>query len=84
MLGTEIEQLSVLVENAIKNGFSDSATISELRTTIGRRRKQLVFDNHHAYYPSTMKGSRDDGKKADNFDWFCSISAAYRLSLIHI
>ena len=67
MLGTEIERLSVLVENAINNGFSDNADIDELRTTIARLRKQVVFDKHHAYHPSTMEGSRDDGENADNF-----------------
>ena len=67
MLGTEIERLSVLVENAINNGFSDNTAIDELRTTITRLRKQVVFDKHHAYHPSTMKGSRDDGENADNF-----------------
>ena len=67
MLGTEIEWLSVLVENAIKNGFSDNTAIDELRTTIARLRKQVVFDKHHAYHPSTMEGSRDDGENADNF-----------------
>ena len=67
MLGTEIERLSVLVENAINNGFSDNTAIDELRTTITRLRKQVVFDKHHAYHPSTMEGSRDDGENADNF-----------------
>ena len=67
MLGTEIERLSVLLENAIKNGFSDNTAIDELRTTIARLRKQVVFDKHHAYHPSTMEGSRDDGENADNF-----------------
>ena len=67
MLGTEIERLSVLLENAIKNGFSDNTAIEELRTTIARLRKQVVFDKHHAYHPSTMEGSRDDGENADNF-----------------
>ena len=67
MLGTEIERLSVLVENAINNGFSDNTAIDELRTTIARLRKQVVFDKHHAYHPSTMEGNRDDGENADNF-----------------
>ena len=67
MLGTEIERLSVLVENAINNGFSDNTAIDELRTTIARLRKQVVFDKHHAYHPSTMEGSHDDGENADNF-----------------
>ena len=67
MLGTEIERLSVLVENAIKNGFSDNTAIEELRTTIARLRKQVVFDKHHAYHPSTMEGNRDDGENPDNF-----------------
>ena len=67
MLGTEIERLSVLVENAINNGFSDNTAIEELRTTIARLRKQVVFDKHHAYHPSTMEGGRDDGENADNF-----------------
>ena len=67
MLGTEIERLSVLIENAINNGFSDNTTIEELRTTIARLSKQVVFDKHHAYHPSTMEGSHDDGKNADNF-----------------
>ena len=67
MLGTEIERLSVLVEKAINNGFSDNTAIDELRTTIARLRKQVVFDKHHAYHPSTMEGSRDDGENADNF-----------------
>ncbi len=67
MLGTEIERLSVLVENTINNGFSDNTAIDELRTTIARLRKQVVFDKHHAYHPSTMEGSRDDGENADNF-----------------
>ena len=67
MLGTEIERLSVLVENAIKNGFSDNPAIDELRTTIARLRKQVVFDKHHAYHPSTMEGIRDDGENADKF-----------------
>ena len=67
MLGTEIERLSVLLENAIKNSFSDNIAIEELRTTIARLRKQVVFDKHHAYHPSTMEGSRDDGENADNF-----------------
>ncbi len=67
MLGTEIERLSVLVENAINNGFNDNTAIDELRTTIARLRKQVVFDKHHAYHPSTMEGSRDDGENADNF-----------------
>ena len=67
MLGTEIERLSVLLENAINNGFSDNTAIAELRTTIARLRKQVVFDKHHAYHPSTMEGSRDDGENADNF-----------------
>ena len=67
MLGTEIERLSVLVENAINNGFSDNTAINGLRTTIARLRKQVVFDKHHAYHPSTMEGSRDDGENADNF-----------------
>ena len=67
MLGTEIERLSVLVENAINNGFSDNTAIDELRTTIARLRKQVVFDKHHAYHPSTMEGIRDDGENAHNF-----------------
>ena len=67
MLGTEIERLSVLVENAINNGFSDNTAIEELRKTIARLRKQVVFDKHHAYHPSTMEGSRDDGENAHNF-----------------
>ena len=67
MLGTEIERLSVLVENAINNGFSDNTAIDELRTTIARLRKQVVFDKHHAYHPSTMEGSRNDGENANNF-----------------
>ena len=67
MLGTEIERLSILLENAIKNGFSDNTAIDELRTTIARLRKQVVFDKHHAYHPSTMEGSRDDDENADNF-----------------
>ena len=67
MLGTEIERLSVLVENAINNGFSDNTAIDELRTTIARLRKQVVFDKHHAYHPSTMEGSRHNGENADNF-----------------
>ena len=67
MLGTEIERLSVLVENAINNGFSDNTAIDELRTTIARLRKQVVFDKHHAYHPSTLEGSRDVGENADNF-----------------
>ena len=67
MLGTEIERLSVLVENAINNGFSDNTAIDELRTTIARLRKQFMFEKHHTYHPSTMEGSRDDGENADNF-----------------
>lgn len=67
MLGTEIERLSVLVENAINNGFSDNTAIEELRKTIARLRKQVVFDKHHAYHPSTMEGIRDDGENAHNF-----------------
>ena len=67
MLGTEIERLSVLVENAINNGFSDNTAIDELRTTNARLRKQVVFDNRHAYHPSTMEGSHNDGENADNF-----------------
>ena len=67
MLGTEIERLSVIVENAINNGFSDNTAIDELRTTIARLRKQVMFDKHHTCQPSTMKGSRDDGENADNF-----------------
>jgi CRP-like cAMP-binding protein len=67
MLGTEIERLSVLVENAIDNSLSNNTAIEELRTTIARLRKQVVFDKHHAYHPSTMEGSRDDGENADNF-----------------
>ena len=67
MLGTEIERLSVLVENAINNGFSDNTAIDELRTTIARLRKQVVFDTHHAYHFSTMEGSHDNGENADNF-----------------
>ncbi len=66
MLGTEIELLSVLLENAINNGLSDNTAIDELRTTIARLRKQVVFDKHHAYHPSTMGGSREDGDNADN------------------
>ena len=67
MLRTEIERLSVLVENAIKNSLSNNTAIEELRTTIARLRKQVVFDKHHAYHPSTMEGSRDDGKNMNNF-----------------
>ena len=67
MLGTEIDGLSVLLENAINNGFSDNTAIEELRTTIARLRKQVVFDKHHAYHPSTMDGGRDDVENADNF-----------------
>ena len=67
MLGTEIERLSVLVENAINNGFSDNTAIDELRTTSARLRKQFMFEKHHTYHPSTMEGSRDDGENADNF-----------------
>ena len=67
MLGTEIKRLSVLVEHAINNGFSDNTAIDELRTTIARLRKQVVFDTHHAYHPSTMEGSHDNGENADNF-----------------
>ena len=67
MLGTEIKRLSVLVEHAINNGFSDNTAIDELRTTIAHLRKQVVFDKHHAYHPSTMEGSHDDGENADNF-----------------
>ena len=67
MLGKEIDRLSLLVENAINNGFSDNTAIDELRTTIARLRKQVVFDRHHAYHPSTMEGSRDDDENADNF-----------------
>ena len=67
MLGTEIERLSVLVENAINNGFSDNTAIEELRTTIARLPKQVVFGKHQAYHPSTMEGSLDDGENVDNF-----------------
>ena len=67
MLGTKIERLSVLVENAINNSFSDNTAIEELRTTIARLCKQVVFDKHQAYHPSTMEGSRDDGENARNF-----------------
>ena len=67
MLGTEIEQLSILVEDAINDRFSNNTAVEELRTTIARLRKQVVFDKHHAYHPSTMEGSRDDGENADNF-----------------
>ena len=67
MLGTEIERLSVLLENTINNGLSDNTAIDELRTTITRLRKQVVFDKHHAYHPSTMEGSRAEGETADNF-----------------
>ena len=67
MLGTKIERLSVLLENAINNGFSDKTAIEELRTTIARLRKKVVFNKHHAYHPSTMEGSRDYGENADNF-----------------
>ena len=67
MLGTEIKRLSVLVENAINNGFSDNTAIEKLRTTIARLRKQVVFDKHHDYHSSTMEGSREDVENADNF-----------------
>ena len=67
MLETEIERLSFLLENAINNDFSDNTAIEELRITIARLRKQVVFNKHHAYHPSTMEGSRDDGENADNF-----------------
>ncbi len=67
MLGAEIERLSVLVEIAINNGFSDNTAIEVLRTTRARLRKQVVFDNHHAYHSSTMEGSHNDGENADNF-----------------
>ena len=67
MLGTEIERLSVRVENAINNSFSDNTAIDELHTTIARLRKQVVFDKHHAYHHSTLEGSREDGENADNF-----------------
>ena len=67
MLGTEIERLSVLVENAISNGLNDKTAIDEPRTTITRLRKQVVFDKNHVNQPSTMKGPRDDAKNADNF-----------------
>ena len=67
MLGTEIERLSILLENAIKNDFNESAAIEELRNTIARLRKQVVFDKYHAYHPSTLEGSRDGDEGADNF-----------------
>ena len=67
MLGTEIERLSVLLENVIYSGFSDNTAIDELCTTIARLREQVVFEKHHAYHLSTMEGSRDDGEDADNF-----------------
>lgn len=67
MLGIEIERLSVLVENAINNGFTDKTAIDEMHTTIARLHMQVVFDKHNAYHPSTMEGSRDDGENADNF-----------------
>ena len=67
VLGIKIEGLSVFVENGINNGLSNNTAIDELRTTIARLRKQVVFDKHHAYHHSTMEGSRDDGENADNF-----------------
>ena len=67
MLGKEIDRLGVLVENAINNGFSDNAAIDELRTTISRLRKQVVFDRHHAYYPTTLENRYDDEENADKF-----------------
>lgn len=67
MLETEIERLSVLAENAIYKSFSDNTAIDELCTTNAHLRKQVVFDEHHAYHPSTLGGSRDDGENADNF-----------------
>ena len=67
MLGTEISRLSVLAENAIHNGFSDNTAINGLCTKMVHLRKQVVFDRHHAYYPSTREDRRDDGENADNF-----------------
>ena len=67
MIGTEIERLSVLIENALNNGFSDNATINELCKTIGRPRKQVVLDKNHAFQPSTMKANRDDGENTYDF-----------------
>ena len=67
MLGTEVERLNVLVENAINIGLSDNTAIDELRTTIARLRKQVLFDKHHAYHPSTMEGSRDKSEIADKY-----------------
>ena len=67
MLGKEIDRLSVLVENAINSGFSDSAAIEELRSTIARLRKQVVFERHHAYHPTTLEDRHDDEENADNF-----------------
>jgi len=67
MLGKEIDRLGVLVETAINNGFSDNAAIDELRTTISRLRKQVVFDRHHAYHPTTLENRYDDEENADNF-----------------
>ena len=67
MLGTEIERLSVLADNAIYNSFSDNTAIEKFCTTIAHLRKQVVFDEHHTYHHSTLEGSRDDGENAGNF-----------------
>ena len=44
MLGTEIDRIAYLVEQAIGDGTADSTTVTELRTALAAVRKQVVFD----------------------------------------
>lgn len=67
MLGTEIDRIAYLVEQAIGDGTADSTTVAELRTALAAVRKQVVFDKHLAHYPNTEGPSKADADNADNF-----------------
>ena len=67
MLGLEIDRLSDLVESAIGKSVNDDGTINELRETIAKIRRQVIFDKHLAHYPGSSEPSSHDAENAENF-----------------
>ena len=67
MLGLEIDKLSDLVETTIGETADDTGSITELRQTIAKIRKQVIFDKHLAHYPGSSEPSRNDADNAENF-----------------
>ena len=67
MLGLEIDKLSDLVETTIGETADNTGSITELRQTIAKIRKQVIFDKHLAHYPGSSEPSRNDADNAENF-----------------